>query len=75
MEKSLQKGKWKFLIDGFPRNQDNLQGWEKDMNDFADVRTVLYFECSEKVMLQRLLKRGETSGRTDDNLESIKKKI
>lgn len=26
-------------------------------------------------MLQRLLKRGETSGRSDDNLESIKKRF
>lgn len=26
-------------------------------------------------MLQRLLKRGETSGRTDDNIESIKKRF
>jgi len=26
-------------------------------------------------MLQRLLKRGETSGRSDDNIESIKKRF
>ena len=26
-------------------------------------------------MLQRLLKRGETSGRADDNIESIKKRF
>ena len=26
-------------------------------------------------MLQRLLKRGETSGRIDDNIESIKKRF
>ena len=22
-----------FLIDGFPRNQDNLDGWQKEMGD------------------------------------------
>ena len=36
---------------------------------------VLYFECNEEVMEQRLLKRGETSGRTDDNAETIKKRF
>lgn len=36
------------------------------------VKFVLFFECSEEVMLERLTTRGATSGRTDDNLESIK---
>lgn len=36
---------------------------------------VLFLSCTEEVMLQRLLKRGETSGRADDNAESIKKRF
>ena len=28
-----QSEKNNFLIDGFPRNQDNLQGWTKQMGD------------------------------------------
>ncbi len=39
----------KFLIDGFPRNEDNLTGWEKQMGDVADVKFVLFFECPEEV--------------------------
>ena len=35
----------------------------------------LFFDCTEEVMLGRLLKRGETSGRIDDNIESIKKRF
>lgn len=35
----------------------------------------LFFNCTEEVMLERLLKRGETSGRSDDNPESIKKRF
>lgn len=35
----------------------------------------LFFDCPEDVMEKRLLKRGETSGRSDDNLESIKKRF
>ena len=36
---------------------------------------MLFFECSEKIMEERLLRRGETSGRADDNVESIKKRF
>jgi len=36
---------------------------------------VLFFTADEDTMLQRLLKRGETSGRDDDNMESIKKRL
>ena len=35
---------------------------------------VLYFECPESEMERRLLKRGETSGRVDDNIDSIRKR-
>lgn len=36
---------------------------------------VLFFTTSEEVMLKRLLERGKTSGREDDNEESIKKRF
>ena len=36
---------------------------------------VLMFECSEDVMVERLKRRGETSGRVDDNEETIRKRL
>jgi len=39
----------KFLIDGFPRNQDNLEGWEREMADKVNLLLVLFFDCSEDV--------------------------
>ena len=39
----------KFLIDGFPRNEDNLTGWEKQMDGKANVKFMLFIECPEKV--------------------------
>ena len=36
---------------------------------------VIYFELSDEVMTERLMKRGETSGRVDDNAETIKKRL
>lgn len=36
---------------------------------------LLFFECTEEVMEERLLKRSETSQRADDNIETIKKRF
>ncbi len=35
----------------------------------------LFFDCPEDVMQERLINRGKTSGRADDNTESIKKRF
>ncbi|XP_060686422.1 UMP-CMP kinase [Hemiscyllium ocellatum] len=64
-----------FLIDGFPRNADNLSGWNNHMNGYADVKFVLFFDCSNEVCIERCLERGKASGRTDDNAESLQKRI
>lgn len=51
MEETMQKDekKFRFLIDGFPRNQDNLQGWKDAMDGKADVKFVLFFDCANEV--------------------------
>ena len=36
---------------------------------------MLFLECSEKEMEERLLRRGETSGREDDTLSVIRKRF
>jgi len=65
-----------FLIDGFPRNEDNLQGWTKVMGDKVDLKTVLFFHCTQEICTMRCLARGAAgSGRTDDNAESLSKRF
>ena len=50
MQLNMEKnGKDHFLIDGFPRNQDNLDGWMRQMGSKTDVKFVLFFDCDEKV--------------------------
>lgn len=44
-------------------------------SDIGLPQAVLFFDCPEEVMEQRLLKRGETSGRSDDNAETIRKRF
>mmetsp|Transcript_43699 Transcript_43699/g.71324 ORF Transcript_43699/g.71324 Transcript_43699/m.71324 type:complete len:739 (+) Transcript_43699:105-2321(+) len=70
-----QSGGRKFLVDGFPRSLDNTEGWFAVMGDDVAVSMVLFFDCPEEVMTQRLLKRGESSGRIDDNIEAIQKRF
>lgn len=65
----------KFLIDGFPRGQENVDVWNQHIGDDCDLKFVLYFELDEDTMRARLLKRGETSGRADDNEASIIKRF
>jgi UMP-CMP kinase len=62
----------RFLIDGFPRKLDQAIFFEETV---CPSKLVLFLNCPEDVMLSRLLKRGETSGRDDDNIESIRKRF
>lgn len=40
-----------------------------------EAQQVLYFDAPKEVMLERCLKRAETSGRADDNAESLEKRV
>ncbi len=51
-----------------------MQGWTDEMVD-VDVAGVLFYDCPEDEMERRLLERGKTSGRTDDNIEAIRKRF
>lgn len=74
---AMQKsGKARFLIDGFPRNKDNLDGWTRMMSDKTRLLFVLFFKCSRDLCTERCLGRGAAgSGRSDDNLESLQKRF
>jgi len=67
-----QVGCGRFLIDGFPRKMDQAIGFDEQV---CLSSLVIYFSTTEEVMLSRLLERGKTSGREDDNAESIKKRF
>ncbi|CAL2051705.1 unnamed protein product [Caenorhabditis brenneri] len=62
-----------FLIDGFPRNEDNLSGWNKQMGGKVNEQFVLFLSCPVDVCIDRCLHRGQ--GRTDDNVDSLKKRV
>jgi len=72
----LNNPKAKILLDGFPRSQENIDIWAmKKMNEDFDVKFCLFLECGFETMEKRLLGRAQTSGRADDNPETIKKRF
>jgi len=75
MEKAKGDDKTCFLIDGYPRGVENLTAWQTDAGDVTTVCGILFYDAKEDELEKRLLARGETSGRVDDNLESIRKRF
>jgi UMP-CMP kinase len=65
-------GTGKFLIDGFPRKMDQAIFFEESV---CPSKCTIFLDCPEDVLRERLLNRGKTSGRSDDNEESIIKRF
>ena len=61
----------RFLIDGFPRNQENRDAWERTAG--YDCSFVLFFDCKQETLEHRLSSRDQ--GRSDDNLETIRSRF
>ena len=67
-----------FIFDGYPRTAVQTEALEvivkKELNDSIDICLSLIVEDS--ILVERLLKRGEISGRSDDsNVEIIENRI
>ncbi|RYG47588.1 MAG: adenylate kinase [Chitinophagaceae bacterium] len=61
-----------FLFDGFPRTYAQAEALDKLMDlRGEEISVMLALEVSEEELVKRLLKRGETSGRSDDNNEQV----
>ena len=65
-------GKNNFLLDGFPRSLNNMEGWYEIFGREAELPKMLYLECPYDVLEKRILGRAKYSGRVDDNVESMK---
>merc|ERR1711863_34306 len=61
-----------YLIDGYPREVAQGQEFEKEILPCSQI---LYFDVSDETMTARLLNRGKTSGRADDNIDTIKLRL
>ena len=61
-----------FLFDGFPRTVKQAEILEELFKKYnMNLNGVLSLEVPENLLIERMLERGKTSGRADDNIESI----
>ena len=64
-----------FLFDGFPRTVAQAQALDKLLTlKKTDIAVVLALDVTEAELINRLLNRGKTSGRSDDTDENVIKK-
>ena len=65
-----------FIFDGFPRTKAQAEALDKLMEfKNTEIHLVLSLEVPEEELIKRLVGRGLTSGRSDDNEEVITKRI
>ena len=57
-----------YLVDGFPRALDQANYFEKNV---VEAHQILFFDVPREKMIERCMKRAETSGRADDNEVTI----
>jgi adenylate kinase len=66
-----------FVLDGFPRTMPQADALDELLRDLGrDLDVVFEFQVPDRdVLLQRLLKRAEEEGRSDDTPEAIRRRL
>jgi len=65
-----------FVFDGFPRTIVQAEKLDETLNSKnIPVSLVLSLDVKEEELIERLLKRGAETGRSDDNLDVIKQRL
>lgn len=61
-----------FIFDGFPRTAAQAQALDKLLQfKHTEIKAVLALDVAEEEIVERILNRGKTSGRSDDNNPEI----
>ena len=64
------------IFDGFPRTIPQAEALKKMLDERGDkVAAMIELDVPEDELMTRLMKRGQESGRADDNEETIKKRL
>jgi adenylate kinase len=65
-----------FIFDGFPRTVKQAEALDDLLQKLGlSITAMVALDVSEDELVKRLVKRGETSGRSDDNEETARKRI
>lgn len=64
------------IFDGFPRTIAQADALKKMLNERGqEITAMIDLEVPEEILMARLINRGKETGRTDDNEETIKKRL
>ena len=65
-----------YLLDGFPRNTEQAKLLDNLMLELKDkISCVIQLDVDEKHLKDRILSRGKEEGRSDDNEETLLKRL
>ena len=65
-----------FVFDGFPRTIAQAEALDRMLAEKnTPIQMIIYLEVGEEELYKRILHRSQISGRTDDNEETIRKRI
>lgn len=65
-----------YIYDGFPRTLKQGEAMDKMLSERGEaINVVLSLEVDDDDLTERLIKRGEVSGRNDDTPETIKERL
>lgn len=76
LEKDVVKQSKGVIFDGFPRTIPQAEALKKLLQSKSqDLHAVVGLEVDEDKLIERMINRGKQSGRSDDNIDTIKKRL
>lgn len=76
LDEKITAGAKGVIFDGFPRTIPQGEALDKVLAERGEkVTAVVSLNVDEEELINRLLKRGQESGRSDDNYETIKARL